>query len=76
MTINVALTLREPCPKADLTSPETIGELGELVIHLEADLAVCEKRRAGLVDLIDSYNAISKPKPWWKKLIQPMSPQF
>ena len=66
MTINVALTLREPCLKADLTSPETIGELGELVIHLEADLAVCEKRRAGLVDLIDTHAATVKPRKWWQ----------
>lgn len=69
VTINIPQALREPCPKADLASPETIGELGALVIHLEADLAVCDQRRAGLISLIDAHAETVRPKGWVDRLL-------
>lgn len=66
VTINIPPTFREPCPRADLTALGTVGELGALVVRQEAAVAVCDKRRAGLVEFIDAHAATVKPRKWWQ----------
>ena len=66
VTINIPPTFREPCPRADLTALETVGELGALVVRQEAAVSVCDARRAGVVALVDAHAATVKPRPWWR----------
>ena len=66
VTINIPQTLREPCARAELTALGTVGDLGALVVRQEAAVAVCDARRAGLVELIDSHAQTVRPRPWWR----------
>ena len=66
MTINIPPTFREPCARAELTALETVSDLGALVIHQEAAVAVCDARRAGVVALVDAHAATVKPRKWWR----------
>ena len=66
VTINIPPTFREPCARAELTTLETVGDLGGLIVRQEAAVAVCDARRAGVVALVDAHTATVRQKPWWK----------
>lgn len=64
----VSATLREPCPRPDRPAAKglTVGALAGFSVQQEGALTVCEARRAGLVELLDGFNTITHPKPWWR----------
>ena len=63
--INLPEALKAPCERADVGPLATVGDLGALVIRQEAAVASCDTRRAAVVQIVEGYNAATKPKRWW-----------
>ena len=64
VTINLPMTLKEPCPRAEVGPLETVGDLGALVVQQEAAVKVCDARREAVVSIVEGYNAATRPKRW------------
>ena len=64
VAINLPVTLKEPCPRAEVGPLETIGDLGALVVRQEAAVKVCDARREAVVSIVEGYNAATRPKRW------------
>lgn len=62
--ITIPQTLKTPCERAEIGPLATVGDLGALVIRQEAALSSCDARRSALVEVIEGYNAATKPKRW------------
>jgi len=72
LTIPVAQSLREPCPRP-AAEFATIGDLAAFAVREEAALSICDARRGAAVAVIDAHNATVaqlkrqlEPKPWWR----------
>lgn len=63
--INLPEALKAPCERADVGPLATVGDLGALVIRQEAAVSSCDTRRAAVVQIVESYNAATKPRRWW-----------
>lgn len=44
----------------------TVGDLATFAIEQEAALAVCEAKRAGVVEIVEAANKAMNPRPWWR----------
>lgn len=68
LKVTIPDSLRE-CPKTD--RPDviglTVGRLAAYSVQQEADLQICDARRAAAVSIIEAVNKANEPKkPWWK----------
>ena len=63
-TANVVIpdSLRAPCVSTvDVSTAETVGDLGKAIIQGDADLRVCDVRREAVVTIAEARN-----KGWWE----------
>lgn len=56
LTIPLADTFREACPRPDVPAFASVGDLGAFIIRQEAAISICDERRAGIVGIIDAAN--------------------
>ena len=56
-------SLRTPCVSTvDVSTAETVGDLGRAIIQGDGDLRVCEARRSAVVAIAEGQ------RPWWARL--------
>ena len=59
-------SLREPCVSTvDVSGAQTVGDLGRAIVQGDADLRVCEVRKAAVIAIAESQNR----RPWWRRLL-------
>lgn len=58
-------SLRAPCESTvDVSGAQTVGDLGRAIVQGDADLRVCEVKKAAIVAIAESQNR----RPWWAVL--------
>jgi hypothetical protein len=66
--ISLPEALKAPCERAEVGPLATVGDLGALVIRQEAAVSSCDTRRAAVVQIVEGYNAATKPRRWpWSR---------
>lgn len=45
----------------DVSGAQTVGDLGRAIVQGDADLRVCEVKKAAIVAIAESQNR----RPWW-----------
>ena len=57
-------SLKAPCESTvDVSTAETVGDLARAVVQGDADIRVCEARRAAVVAIAEGER-----RPWWSLL--------
>lgn len=62
-TANVVIpdSLRSPCESTvDVSTAQTVGDLGKAIVQGDADLRVCEARKSAVVSIAEARN-----RSWW-----------
>jgi len=55
-------SLRAPCESTvDVSTAQTVGDLGKAIVQGDADLRVCEVKKAAVIAIAESQNR----RPWW-----------
>ena len=56
------------CPRADYAAVKTVGDLATFALQDDADLGVCDARRAAAVALVKAQSAAATTTapPWWR----------
>lgn len=55
-------SLRSPCESTvDVSTAQTIGDLGKAIVQGDADLRVCSIQKEAIVTIAESQNR----RPWW-----------
>lgn len=55
-------SLRAPCESTvDVSTAQTVGDLGRAIVQGDADLRVCEVKKAAIVAIAESQNR----RPWY-----------
>lgn len=72
LTIKVAPSLRDPCPRPALPQAPTVGDLAAFSVNQEASISICEARKDTAVALIDAHTDMTRqlaadlaPRHWW-----------
>ena len=63
-TANVVIpdSLRAPCESTvDVSTAQTVGDLGKAIVQGDADLRVCDARKSAVVSIAEARN-----RPWWR----------
>ena len=63
-TANVVIpdSLRAPCESTvDVSTAQTVGDLGKAIVQGDADLRVCEARKSAVVSIAEARN-----RSWWR----------
>lgn len=61
--VQIPDSLRTPCVSTvDVSTAETVGDLGRAIIQGDGDLRVCEARRSAVVAIAEGQ------RPWWARL--------
>lgn len=59
--IRIPDSLKEPCVSTvDVSTAQTVGDLGRAIVAQDGDLRVCDVRREAVVAIAESQN-----KGWW-----------
>ena len=57
-------SLKAPCESTvDVSTAQTVGDLGRAIVQGDADLRVCDARRAAVVAIAEGER-----RPWWALL--------
>lgn len=60
--LHIPESLREPCVSTvDVSGAQTVGDLGRAIVQGDADLRVCEVKKAAVIAIAESQNR----RPWW-----------
>lgn len=61
--VTIPDSLRTPCVSTvDVSTAETVGDLGRAIIQGDGDLRVCDARREAVVAIAEGG------RPWWSRL--------
>ena len=57
----IPTSLKAPCVSTvDVSTAQTVGDLGRAIVQGDADLRVCEAKREAIVAIAESQNRV-----WW-----------
>ena len=60
--ITIPDSLKAPCESTvDVSTAQTVGDLGRAIVQGDADLRVCDTRREAVVAIAESQN-----RRWWQ----------
>lgn len=59
-------SLRAPCESTvDVSGAQTVGDLGKAIVQGDADLRVCDVKKAAVVAIAESQNR----RAWYRRLL-------